>query len=58
MSTVYVARDLRFSQVERLCAVKEMFTREPDERTRMLQLANFEREAARAVSRDLGGRGL
>jgi outer membrane protein assembly factor BamB/tRNA A-37 threonylcarbamoyl transferase component Bud32 len=46
MSTVYVARDLRFSQVERLCAVKEMFTREPDERTRMLQLANFEREAA------------
>lgn len=46
MSTVYVARDLRFRQVERLCAVKEMFSRETDEHSRMLQLANFEREAA------------
>lgn len=46
MSTVYVARDLRFTQVERLCAIKEMFTRETSDQARMLQLANFEREAA------------
>lgn len=46
MSTVYAARDLRFSHVERLCAIKEMFSRESSDNGRVLQLANFEREAA------------
>ena len=46
MSTVYVARDLRFSQVARLCAVKEMFDVDPDARVRALRLVNFERESA------------
>lgn len=46
MSTVYVARDLRFTNVERLCAIKEMFSRERSEEGRVAQLANFEREAA------------
>jgi eukaryotic-like serine/threonine-protein kinase len=46
MSTVYAARDLRFRHVERLCAVKEMHVAAPDDRTRMLRIANFEREAA------------
>lgn len=46
MSTVYAARDLRFGQVERLCAVKEMGDNEPDPGTRALSLVNFEREAA------------
>jgi len=46
MSTVYAARDLRFSHVERLCAVKEMFTREPNDHHRVSQISNFEREAA------------
>jgi outer membrane protein assembly factor BamB/serine/threonine protein kinase len=46
MSTVYAARDLRFGQVERLCAVKEMSDNEPDPGTRALSLVNFERESA------------
>ena len=46
MSTVYVARDQRFGQVERLCAVKEMGDNEPDPGTRALSLVNFERESA------------
>jgi serine/threonine protein kinase len=46
MSTVYVARDLRFSQVERLCAIKEMYDVDPDARVRALRLVNFERESA------------
>ena len=46
MSTVYVARDLRFGQVERLCAVKEMYDTDPDARVRALRLVNFERESA------------
>src|SRR5438046_764026 len=46
MSTVYMARDLRFSQVERLCAIKEMFDLDPDANLRALRLVNFEREAA------------
>ena len=46
MSTVYAARDLRFSQVERICAVKEMFDVDPDPRVRALRLVNFERESA------------
>jgi eukaryotic-like serine/threonine-protein kinase len=46
MSTVYAARDLRFHHVERLCAVKEMHVAAPDDRTRVLRIANFEQEAA------------
>ncbi|MDQ3547394.1 MAG: serine/threonine protein kinase, partial [Chloroflexota bacterium] len=46
MSTVYVSRDLRFGQVERLCAIKEMFDVDPDARVRALRLVNFERESA------------
>jgi eukaryotic-like serine/threonine-protein kinase len=46
MSTVYVARDLRFHHVERLCAIKEMHVAAPDDRTRTLRIANFEQEAA------------
>lgn len=46
MSTVYAARDLRFGQVERLCAIKEMFDVDPDVRDRALRLVNFERESA------------
>jgi eukaryotic-like serine/threonine-protein kinase len=46
MSTVYAARDLRFRHVERLCAVKEMHVSAPDDKTRVLRIANFEQEAA------------
>lgn len=46
MSTVYAARDLRFGQVERLCAIKEMGDSDPDPGTRALSLVNFERESA------------
>lgn len=46
MSTVYAARDLRFRHVERLCAIKEMHVAAPDNKTRALRIANFEREAA------------
>ncbi len=46
MSTVYKARDLRFSTVARYCAIKEMLDTAPDPRTGQLRLANFEREAA------------
>jgi outer membrane protein assembly factor BamB len=46
MSTVYAARDLRFGQVERICAVKEMFDLDPDANGRALRLVNFERESA------------
>jgi len=46
MSTVYVARDTHFRQVERLCAVKAMISHAPDEASRTLQRNAFEREAA------------
>jgi len=46
MSTVYRARDLRFTGVERLCAVKEMFNVGDDPRLRQMRLTNFQREAA------------
>lgn len=46
MSTVYAARDRRFVQVERLCAIKEMFEVDPDTRARAMRLVNFERESA------------
>ncbi|MCX7690659.1 PQQ-binding-like beta-propeller repeat protein [Thermoflexus sp.] len=46
MSTVYLALDLRFSQVRRLCAIKEMISHIPDPRMRALAQQSFEREAA------------
>ena len=46
MSTVYRARDLRFSAVARYCAIKEMPDTSPDPRTGQIRLANFEREAS------------
>jgi outer membrane protein assembly factor BamB/tRNA A-37 threonylcarbamoyl transferase component Bud32 len=46
MSTVYKARDLRFTAVARFCAIKEMPDTSPDPRTGQLRLANFEREAS------------
>ncbi len=45
MSVVYRGRDLRFKDVERFCAIKEMLQSAPDSHTRLLNLRNFEREA-------------
>ncbi len=45
MSVVYQGRDLRFKDVVRSCAIKEMYQRSPDSQTRMLSLKFFEREA-------------
>lgn len=45
MSTVYKALDLRFANVERTCAVKEMFDPGGDEALRCQRTGNFEREA-------------
>ncbi len=45
MSVVYKGRDLRFRDVVRPCAIKEMYQRSPDSQTRMLSLQFFEREA-------------
>lgn len=45
MSVVYRGRDLRFRDVVRFCAIKEMFQSAPDSNTRLLNLKNFEREA-------------
>jgi len=45
MSAVYEARDLRFREVKRLCAVKEMNNFIPDPRVRQTALQAFRREA-------------
>lgn len=45
MSVVYQARDLRFSNVTKVCAVKEMINSAPDPQLRELAVQNFEREA-------------
>jgi outer membrane protein assembly factor BamB/tRNA A-37 threonylcarbamoyl transferase component Bud32 len=45
MSVVYRGRDLRFKDVVRYCAIKEMAQSAPDSHTRLLNLKNFEREA-------------
>lgn len=45
MSVVYRGRDLRFRDVERMVAIKEMYQRSPDSQTRALSLQFFEREA-------------
>jgi len=44
-SAVYQARDLRFPNVAKLCAVKEMTNHAPDPQLRAVALQNFEREA-------------
>jgi outer membrane protein assembly factor BamB/tRNA A-37 threonylcarbamoyl transferase component Bud32 len=44
-SAVYQARDLRFPNVTKLCAVKEMVNHAPDPQMRAVALQNFEREA-------------
>jgi outer membrane protein assembly factor BamB/tRNA A-37 threonylcarbamoyl transferase component Bud32 len=46
MSTVYKAQDMRFPNVQRLCAVKEMVNTATDPRARALVVRNFEREAS------------
>lgn len=45
MSVVYRGRDLRFKDVVRPCAIKEMYQSAPDSDTRLLNLKNFERES-------------
>jgi len=45
MSVVYRGRDLRFKDVVRPCAIKEMYQSAPDSNTRLLSLKNFERES-------------
>lgn len=45
MSVVYRGRDMRFKDVVRQCAIKEMAQSAPDSNTRLLNLKNFEREA-------------
>jgi len=44
-SVVYQARDMKFPNVTKLCAVKEMINAAPDVRLRELAVRNFEREA-------------
>jgi outer membrane protein assembly factor BamB/tRNA A-37 threonylcarbamoyl transferase component Bud32 len=45
MGAVYRARDLRFTAVEKVVAVKEMSNTAPDPRLRRIGIQNFEREA-------------
>jgi len=45
MGAVYQTRDLRFTGVARLCALKEMTCTTPDPQVRRLAIQNFEREA-------------
>lgn len=45
MGAVYRSRDLRFSSVQKIVAVKEMNNTAPDPRLRRLSIQNFEREA-------------
>jgi eukaryotic-like serine/threonine-protein kinase len=45
MGAVYRARDLRFTSVTKIVAVKEMNNTAPDPRVRRISVQNFEREA-------------
>ena len=45
-SSVYQARDMRFPNVTKLCAVKEMLISTPDPQMRALTIKSFEREAS------------
>ena len=46
MGAVYLAQDLRFTGVTRMCAVKEMISTTPDPHVRRLAVQSFEREEA------------
>ncbi len=46
MGAVYKAQDLRFANVMRLCAVKEMISTATDPQVRQMIVRNFEREAS------------
>ncbi|MCL4262877.1 MAG: PQQ-binding-like beta-propeller repeat protein [Anaerolineae bacterium] len=45
-SSVYKARDMRFPNVTKLCAIKEMVISAPDPQMRELTIKSFEREAS------------
>ncbi|MCA9924772.1 MAG: serine/threonine protein kinase, partial [Anaerolineales bacterium] len=45
-SSVYQARDMRFPNVTKLCAIKEMLISAPDPQLRELTIKSFEREAS------------
>jgi len=45
-SSVYQARDMRFPNVTKLCAIKEMMISAPDPQMRELTIKSFEREAS------------
>lgn len=45
-SSVYQARDMRFPNVTKMCAVKEMVISAPDPQLRELTIKSFEREAS------------
>lgn len=45
-SSVYKARDMRFPNVTKLCAIKEMVISAPDAQLRELTIKSFEREAS------------
>ncbi len=45
-SSVYQARDMRFPNATKLCAVKEMLISTPDPQLRALTIKSFEREAS------------
>jgi outer membrane protein assembly factor BamB len=45
-SSVYQARDMRFSNATKLCAIKEMVISAPDPQIRELTIKSFEREAS------------
>ncbi|MFQ5399471.1 MAG: PQQ-binding-like beta-propeller repeat protein [Anaerolineae bacterium] len=45
-SSVYQARDMRFQNVTKLCAIKEMIISAPDPQIRELTIKSFEREAS------------
>ncbi len=46
MGAVYKAQDMRFPNVQRLCAVKEMINTATDPQVRQMIVRNFEREAS------------
>ena len=54
MSTVYLARDLRFDTVERWCAVKEMVNSAQEVQTRRLNQAERQRLLRQAAERYAG----
>lgn len=45
-SSVYQARDMRFQNVTKLCAIKEMILSAPDPKIRELTIKSFERESS------------